>query len=348
VSDVGSGVFDPLPTDRSTILDPDWLAASLDIVGDGDRVVEVEFVGSSRTIAEKVRFTVSIEQADGTRATYPLCAKGHFDDGMNSLHTEAAFYRWLRPTLDVRAPRAYYSGVDLEARRGLVVMDDILALGGTIGSAHEPYSPDTCGDSLGQLARLHASTWQDLDLDVDWLAPRIAPMADRFPTDRLQELLDDGRGPDLPAVLRDAELLKDAMRRTAEQPPTCVIHGDTHSGNSYRDALGRSCWFDWQVTQRGCWSVDVAYHLGTVLTVEDRRRHEADLLRHYLDELEGLGVTAPGFDEAWDAYASGFAWGYFLWAITQVSSREVVLVHIPRLGAALDDHDTYRRLEVGR
>jgi aminoglycoside phosphotransferase (APT) family kinase protein len=346
VSEVGSGVFDPLPTDRSTILDPDWLAASLDIVGDGDRVVGVELVGSSRTIAEKVRFTVAVERADGTLETYPLCAKGHFDGGMNSLHTEAAFYRWLRPTLDVRSPRAYHSGVDLEARRGLVVMDDILALGGTVGSAHEPYTLDTCRDSLGQLARLHASTWQDLDLDVDWLAPRISPMAELFPTDRLQELLDDGRGPDLPAELRDAELLKEAMHRTAEQPLTCVIHGDTHSGNSYRDAQGRSCWFDWQVTQRGHWSIDVAYHLGTVLTVDDRRRHEADLLLHYLDELARFGIDAPEFDAAWDAYARGFPWGFFLWAITQVSSREVVLVHVPRLGAALVDHDTYGRLGV--
>jgi aminoglycoside phosphotransferase (APT) family kinase protein len=303
-------------------------------------------VDSSRTIAEKVRFTVTIERADSTRVQHPLCAKGHFEDGINSLHTEAAFYRHLRPRLDVRAPRAHYTGLDLEARRGLIVMDDIVALGGTIGSAHEPYTLDTCRDALGQLALLHASTWDDPGFDVDWLAPRIVAMADLFPRDRLQGLLDDGRGPDLPAALRRADLLHDAMHRTAERPFTCVVHGDTHSGNSYRDADGRSCWFDWQVTQRGHWSIDVAYHLGTVLTVEDRRHHEADLLRHYLDELARLGVDAPDFGQAWDLYTSGFAWGYFLWAITQISSREVVLIHVPRLGAALVDHDTYGRLGV--
>jgi hypothetical protein len=339
-------MIDPIPIDRDAILDADWLAASLDLVGPDDRIVAVEPVDSSRTIAEKIRFTVTVEGADGSRRTHPLCAKGHFGDGINSLHTEAAFYRHLRPRLEVRAPRSYYTGLDLEARRGLIVMDDIVALGGTIGSAHEPYSIATCRDTLGQLALLHASTWGDPVLDAEWLAPRIALMADLFPTERLQGLLDDGRGPELPAVLRDAGALQAAMHRTAERPVTCVLHGDTHSGNSYRDAEGRSCWFDWQIAQQGHWSVDVAYHLGTVLTVADRRANEADLLRHYLAELERRGAPVPAFDEAWDAYGTGFTWGYFLWVITTVSSRAVVLEHIPRLGAALTDHDTYARLGV--
>jgi hypothetical protein len=345
-ADASSG-FDPLPTDRATILDPDWLAVALDLVGDGDRIVAVEPVDSSRTIAEKVRFAVTVEDSDGERRTHPLCAKGHFGDDLNSLHTEAAFYRHLRPTLDVRAPRAYFTGLDLETRRGLIVMDDIVALGGTIGSAHQPYDVATCRDTLGQLALLHASTWGDRMPAQDWVAPRIAPMADLFPTDTLQSLLDDGRGPNLPPELRNAGALLDAMRRTAERPETCLLHGDTHSGNAYRDREGRSCWFDWQITQRGHWSVDVAYHLGTVLTTKDRRAHEVELLEHYLGELDRLGAPAPAFAEAWDAYASGFAWGYFLWTITRVSSREVVLLHIPRLGAALTDHDTYARLGVG-
>jgi Phosphotransferase enzyme family len=338
--------FDSIPTDRDTILDPAWLAQALNLVGDGDRVIAVEPVDSSKTVAEKIRFAVTIESSDGARRIHPLCAKGHFEGDINSLHTEAAFYRHLRPTLDVRAPRSYYTGLDLEARRGLILMDDIVALGGTIGSAHEPYTPETCRDTLSQLAVLHASTWGDVSLDVDWLAPRIALMTEFFPTQQLEQLLDDGRGPDLSPPLRDADKLQRAMLRTAEKPLTCVIHGDTHSGNSYRDAEGRSCWFDWQVTQRGHWSVDVAYHLGTVLTVEDRRTHEADLLRHYLAALDRLGVPAPEFEEAWDEYASGFAWGYFLWVITRISSRAVVLLHVPRLGAALSDHDTYQRLGI--
>ena len=69
-------------------------------------------------------------------------------------------------------------------------------------------------------------------------------------------------------------------------------------------------------------------------------------MRHYLDELGSHGVDAPSFEEAWERYTLGFTWGYFLWVITRISSRAVVLLHIPRLGAALTDHDTFRRLGV--
>lgn len=336
--------FDPIPEDAETILDPGWLAQALAIEGD-DHIVAVERVASSKTVADKLRFSVTIDGAGGAR-TVPLCAKGHFRDAINSLEGEASFYRHLQPRLGVRTPRPWYTGIDPDSGRGLIVMDDIVALGGRIGDAHEPYAMATCRDTLGQLARLHAGTWDDPRWEVPWTAPRVAPMADVFPTERLQELLDDGRGPDLPPVLRDASVLRAAMHRTAERAPTCVLHGDTHSGNAYLDADGRACWFDWQVVQRGHWSIDVAYHLGTVLDIEDRRAHEVELVEHYLAELSSHGVAAPSFDDAWEAYALGFTWGYFLWVITRISSRAVVLLHIPRLGAALTDHDTFRRLGV--
>lgn len=337
--------FDPLPADLATVLDPAWLAEALDVVGPGDRIVAVDPVGSSRTIAEKVRFEVTVEGGAGTRR-YALCAKGHFDGSPSSMLTEAHVYRDLRPHLPIRAPRGYYAGVDDTTNRGLVLMDDVLALGGHVLDAHEPYSLDTCRDALTQLAALHASTWGDRYAHAPWLAPRITQMASLFPAEMLQGLLDDGRAAGLPAHLRDAERLQAAMQRTSEIAPTCVLHGDTHSGNAYLDAEGRVGWLDWQVAQRGHWSIDVSYHLGTVLDVETRRTHESGLLRHYLDALAGNGVAAPTFEEAWAHYTRGFTWGYFLWTITRISSRAVVLIHVPRLGAALTDHETFRRLGV--
>ena len=337
--------FEPVPLDAATVLDPHWLAEALDVVGGDDRIVGVEQVDSSRTVAEKVRFVVTVDGEGGIRR-HALCAKAHFDDGVNSLLTEAHFYRELRPRLAVRAPRAYYTGIDERAGRGLIVMDDVVALGGRFLGAHEPYSVATCRDALAQLAALHAGTWGEARSDAGWLAPRISRMASLYPADTLQDLLDDGRASELPASLRDARTLQAAMRRAAEEAPTCVLHGDTHSGNAYLDRDGRVCWLDWQITQRGHWSTDVSYHLGTVLDVETRRANEADLVRHYLDELGSHGVDPPPFDEAWERYALGFTWGYFLWVITRISSRAVVLLHIPRLGAALADHDTFRRLGV--
>jgi hypothetical protein len=340
--------FDPVPNDRATVLDPAWLATALDGIGDRDRVVSVDEVGETRTIAQKLRFRVTVEGDDGVTRTDAYCVKAHFDEeGPGSLGPEANYYRTLDPWLRVRTPAIAYSAFDESTGRGLIVMEDVIANGGRFLDAHQPYSVDTTRDSLGQLAQLHAATWGNpRPSGCDWLMPKIALMADRYPAEALQGWLDDGRGPDVAPELRDAGLLLDAMRATAALPETCVLHGDTHSGNVYLDAQGRACWLDWQVVQPGHWSVDVAYHLSTVLDVETRRTQEEDLLRYYLEVLAAAGVDAPSFDAAWDAYRGGFTHGFFLWTITTVSSRAVVLIHFPRIATAMTDHETYRRLGV--
>jgi len=337
-----------VPTTLDAVLDTEWLGKSLADIEEGDRILTVEAVDTSKTLAEKVRFRVEVERADGVRETRAYCVKAHLDGSPGAdLLSEAHFYATLAPQLDVRAPRAYYSAVDDAAQQAIVIMDDVVANGGTFMNAFTPYSVRTARDTLGQLAQLHAATWGCAGLtELGWLDPRITGMADIFPVALLQELLDDGRGPDVAPELRSAENVAEAMRRTGAHEITCVIHADPHSGNSYLDADGRACWLDWQIVQRGNWATDIAYHLGTVLTVETRRSHEANLLRHYLVELSAAGAPAPPWDAAWEQYAQSFAYGYFLWVITRISSREVVLVHIPRLAAALTDHNTFRRLGV--
>ena len=99
------------------------------------------------------------------------------------------------------------------------------------------------------------------------------------------------------------------------------MHGDTHSGNAYLDRAGRACWLDWQVVHVGHWATDVSYHIATSLDVEDRRTYEGEVLRHYLSELAAGGVEPPTWEEAWEQYTLLFPYGYFLWAITRISSR---------------------------
>jgi hypothetical protein len=335
-----------VPTALEAVLDPDWLQRSLDDVAEDERVVAVEAIDSTKTLATKVRFRATVEGANGVRRERAYCVKAHLDGtpGLDLL-SEAHFYGELAPRLDVRAPRGYYAAIDDGAQQAMVIMDDVVANGGRFLSAHTPYSVDTTRDTLDQLARLHGTTWGCGDLaGLDWLAPRLTGMADFYPTELLQSLLDDGRGPDLAPELRSAENVQEAMRRTGAHEVTCVIHADPHSGNSYLDADDRACWLDWQIVQRGNWATDVAYHLATVLDIETRREHEEALLRHYLDRLEAHGAPALKFDDAWDQYTLSFSYGYFLWVITRISSREVVLIHIPRIAAALTDHDTFRRL----
>jgi aminoglycoside phosphotransferase (APT) family kinase protein len=339
------GSFDPIPVAAESVLDPAWVHTAF-ALGPDERVVEVVPVDALKTVADKLRFRVEIDDG-GTGRTLHCCAKAHFGEtGPGSLVTEAHAYRDLLPHVGVRAPRTHHVAVDDAAGRAIVVMDDVEAQGGRFLSAHEPYDVDLVRATLSQLALLHASTWDDRRWSrLDWLAPRYG-MVDWFTDEKLQSLLDDGRGPDVPAYLRDAAHLRAAVERSAEMPGTCVVHGDTHSGNSYLDADGTSHWLDWQITQWGPWALDVSYHLGTVLTIDDRRAHETALVAHYVDELASHGVAAPSAADAFDAYASGFAWGWFLWVITSISSRAVVLEHVPRLTTAIDDHRSLARLGV--
>jgi hypothetical protein len=46
---------------------------------------------------------------------------------------------------------------------------------------------------------------------------------------------------------------------------------------------------------------DVSYFLGAGLLVEDRRRHERDLLEHYREALAGRGVTTSS-EACWRQY----------------------------------------------
>ena len=337
-----------IPTTLEAVLDHEWLGEALDDVASDERIVAVEQTDTSKTLAQKVRFRATVESSDGRRRIRSYCVKAHLDGSPgNDLFSEARFYRELGPLLSVRSPAAYFTAVDEDTAQAMIIMDDVVDMGGRFLSAHSPYSLDTTRDSLSQLALLHASTWDcGRTSQMEWLSPRIRPMTDFFSGELLQGLLDDGRGSEIAVELRDADVLVEAVRRTADHEITCVIHGDTHSGNVYFDSHGRANWLDWQVVQHGNWATDISYHLASVLDIETRRAHEAELLTHYLHELESHGTKAPEWDEAWEQYTLSFSYGYFLWAITRISSRAVVLIHIPRLAAALTDHDTLHRLGV--
>ena len=337
---------DRFPTSTEGVLDPAWLGTALDDVGADERVVAAEAVDTSRTLAEKLRIAVTIEGADGSRRQQGYCIKAHLDGApAYDIMPEALFYRDVAPRLALRMPRTAFIGYAEADAQAMIVMEDVVAAGGEFGSPHRPQSAALTRDTLSQLALLHASTWGLAPVaDVEWLGPRIETFLTFYPADQLQALLDDGRADGAPPELLDAANLVAALEQVGRHEHTCVLHGDTHTGNVYLDADGRACWFDWQVAQLGNWATDVSYHLATVLSVDDRRAHETDLLRHYLAELAAHGAPAPAWEEAWDLYRRSFPYGYFLWVITRVRDRSEVLAHMPRLIAALADHDTYRRL----
>jgi aminoglycoside phosphotransferase (APT) family kinase protein len=91
--------------------------------------------------------------------------------------------------------------------------------------------------------------------------------------------------------------------QTKEQGPWCLVHGDSHQGNSYVRPDGERVWLDWQLVRKGRPIRDFTYFILGALTIEERRAHDRELLRHYrncLVETGALGV--PDDDTLWEYY----------------------------------------------
>jgi aminoglycoside phosphotransferase (APT) family kinase protein len=80
-----------------------------------------------------------------------------------------------------------------------------------------------------------------------------------------------------------------------------LVHGDPHIGNLFLDE-GRVGFLDWGMATIGSPLKDVSYFLTMGVEVDDRRRMQEDLLRHYLDVRRVLGGSAITYDEAWRAH----------------------------------------------
>jgi aminoglycoside phosphotransferase (APT) family kinase protein len=263
---------------------------------------------------------------------------------------EVRFYTELAGQLGVRVPRCVYAGIDPDSGHGMILMRDLKAAGSNFLTALSPYSVDQAAATLEQLALMHAHDISTITLSDDqWVAPRLNLFLSYVTEERLQVLMDDGRAAALPASVTSAARIRAGLGAVMERSRDacqCYIHGDAHAGNLYLDSNGEPGLIDWQLVQRGSWALDVAYHLGAVLEVEDRRQHEEMLLSHYLNAVRGNGGHPPHAIEAWDLYREAFAYGYFLWAITQRVERPVLETFVHRLGTAVVDHETFERLGV--
>jgi hypothetical protein len=342
-----------VPTTLERALDPAWLTMALEPVTGGAPVTEVKTVEVLKTVCTKVRFTAAFEGAQGGAEAF--CLKAFLGDEGRSAQSgstsirECDFYLELAPKLSVQTADCVATVIDREGSAAAFIMRDLQAAGGRFCTALEAFDADRARASLEQLARLHVSHTTPQSLDAyPWVTRQVSMLADSnyFTPESLQGLLNDPRGEGLPARILDANLLLKAFRALAARDaelPQMLIHGDCHAGNIFETAKGSGL-IDWQLIQRGNWSLDVAYHLAAILSVEMAEREERALLAYYLDTVRGLGGVAPDLEEAWTLYRTAAVYGYFLWAITRRVDRPIINTFVNRLGMAVTRHDSYRLL----
>ncbi len=337
-----------VPDTLEELLTPQWLSEALGLRYPGIRVTAVTPGPVVERVSTNARFRIECEGGVPDGLSPHLCAKGYFGETGRQYRSagvsEALFYRDLVSSIPVRTLRPVYADVDIATGHGVVLTEDVAVEGAVFLDGREPYSPEQAAASLEQYALLHGSTWNSTAVgEADWLGPRIASSAMTRGLVEIRGNFDGPIGAGVPDGARRAELLMESFLAipsyTSQLDHWNLLLGDAHIGNLLLDAGGRPWLVDWQLVQRGPWFIDVGYHIASALSVEDRRRHEGDLVEGYLQALVRAGGERPSEEEVRIGLCCGMVYGFFLWGITLKVEPAITAVRLERLGGAVADHD---------
>ncbi|WP_420468181.1 phosphotransferase [Panacagrimonas sp.] len=296
---------------------PEWLTQVLTHAGRlrGARVASVqrETCGTGQ-LGDSYRFTLTYDPPSSGPATLvgKFASKDptsrEFGSRSGYYRSEIGFYTDLAPQLAMSIPTAVHAALADNVTDFVLLMEDLAParqVDQLLGC-----DADESARVLTQAAALHAASWHDRKLAaLDWL---------QGPVGIFGQVTDNFAGvlktfPDLCAdLVPDADLavaagLIDhaAAWKGVFSEPRCLWHSDLRADNVLFDAVGGTrpvVVLDWQGLGFGCGSIDIAYWMGTSMTVEQRRVHERALVQHYHRELVGLGVSGYSAERCWDDY----------------------------------------------
>lgn len=337
-------------------IDADWLTAALSRMQPGLIVKSAKHTQRIDGASTKLRMSLETEGSDFPpsiliKAGYQPHSASMLDMHQNEFHA----YRDLIPTLDVNAPKCFFAGEDATGY-SMVIIEDLDLRGAKFQSLQHPLDFKTAAGFVEGMARYHARWWgADLDTLFPWAA---GPMDMRnsfyfdilLTPEKFEHYVRSPRGAAMPRQMKDPARIArghNVLTDSYLQMPLTMQHGDTHLGNLYTDADGTPGFLDW-MPRKGPYSLDFTYFIIAATDVEDRRRWEGALIQHYLHTLRGLGVDAPTFDEAFDAYRRDVIWGLLIWFLngTEFQTESNNTAAATRFGMAMLDHETFARLGV--
>lgn len=271
--------------------------------------------------------------------------------------TEAQFYRDIAGNLGTGgAPRCWFAATDFAHNQGIVLLEDLVAAGVRFGTPLEPWTPDLVATMLNLLATWHGETWNRRGLErYGWLTVGTIGVRTFIERSLTAEIFNSfmslSQTSSIPVAYRNRERFLRGIRRMWELDDSSVLslsHGDTHVGNTYITADGVPRFLDWQSVCLGPCMDDVTYFMGGALSTTDRRVHERDLLRYYLDALQRLGGPALSFADAWLDYRRHHLHGLGGWPFLteEIQPVDKVTEFTERYAAAVADHDTFGALGV--
>ncbi|GAB2874099.1 phosphotransferase family protein [Nocardioides pacificus] len=287
-----------------------WLTGALRAGGHaGARVdhVTVERVGSGqmascyavRLVGDGVPARLLAKLPNPDPAARPMAAGAY--------RKEVQFYAEIAPTVEVRTAQCHYGAMDEESSSFTLLLEDLSPA--VQGDQVAGCTPEQARAAAVNLAGLHGPRWCDpslLDIDGYQLSePEDAELLAGLAPDALHRFL-DALGDRLDE--NDRQTLADTMDVIAawslgRTERFGLVHGDYRLDNMlYSPTSGEVTAVDWQTLSLGLPARDLAFFVGTGLSIDDRRRHEHDLVAAYHAALTSYGVEGHSLDECWDDY----------------------------------------------
>ncbi|KAI0384854.1 kinase-like domain-containing protein [Hypomontagnella monticulosa] len=340
----------------------EWLTS---VLGQKVKAIELTKDPILNASAGKVFVTITyddenVEATEATKASRPtkVCIKGGFNpvfierysDILIGLYKrEADFFNRVAPHLKhIDLPRSYWACNN--ANQGLVIMDDLAALGAEFGEPVHAWPVERVLAGVEQLAGLHAGTWGVTHADYAWADPAFYDTIMFALCARWGDLIHAPHRPPLPDIVKDEARIRAALTKhfKSRNPRfRCLVHGDAHIGNTWI-YKGAPRFLDWQTIQVGSAFHDVAYFVSGSLTVEDRRANEMRILDHYLSALARFGgpTLTRDDEEVMNEYRKSMLAGYnWILAPYELQSEARVRTMSERHSTALIDHKTVELIE---
>ena len=228
-----------------------------------------------------------------------------------SLHRrEYVYYRDIAPHSGMRAPALLYGDFDARSDRFVLVLEDLggmQAIPQSVG-----VGPTRARRAIREVATLQGRFWESTDV------PALSSCG-AFLSARESRIMQTLYLLTLPAAFeRFGDIFTTGTRRLAESfgtrivahfadlaaGPNTVVHGDYRGDNVLFGGAGQDdlAVIDWQGCGIGCGLYDVAFFLGTSVTIDERRRIERDAVGEYHDVVCRMGARDFTIDDCWRSY----------------------------------------------
>jgi aminoglycoside/choline kinase family phosphotransferase len=308
---------------RPDEVDPKWLTAQLARHGafsaDAEiRSIEAEPIGQGSGMMGAVT-RLHLDYAGEPGAIASVIMKSASSSSTNRevattfrlYEREVNFYRDVAPSVAEIVPAAYVADVDARSGDYVILLEDLPDY--TCGDQVDGCDAESAALALDALVTLHARWWEAdaaqrpawVPLITDELVspPLIAACAAVAPKtiELFGHLMSQPVRAAVPAFIAALPRLYQEM---ASGPQT-FAHTDYRLDNllfGRRPEQRPVVVLDWSSVAISKGTHDVAFLLTQNLTIEERRAHERDLVRHYSDALGRNGVTGYSADQAWTDY----------------------------------------------